>query len=283
MSHEMQSDDEAKDILDFNAIDKTSGGLSPDDAALLAEGDEKMVSMPESQLLALTDRLDNLEKSTAAMTKKMSGGMAQNMDAIRRIVSKRERDTFLNTQRPLTEVFSWNPYAFYNLHPGCEQVSTHGTKKRIPGLVIDGFTQWNGPGSEFPNPHFGRMRRTGGPRITMGRKLIHQDRIVTVTKEDIERFNLPPDTLVQAGVTDIDGHSYYTVEMIVDILHNRDDLDDPNHMITGAVMQSIVGAMYEADEHRKRSEAHVNSLIANARKDRLKTGHIGALEDPVAV
>lgn len=164
--------------------------------------DVETTTIPTVQLNRILESVKALQGKVDAIAKQAGGGMAPNMDALRRIISGKERDKFLNSTRPATEIFSWNPYRTFVLHSGAQQHHpVNGTKKPVPPLIV-GFVQWGGPGTEFPNPIYSNPKapRRTGPKINMGRTLLHLHEYVTVTAEDIETFNLAPDTPVKAGV-----------------------------------------------------------------------------------
>ena len=256
-------------------------GLSEDDLDIVSsDANDDMVSVPKAQLDAMAKKQEELERTLAQVQANQVGGLARNQDAVSRIVTRKARDEFLTTTRPATEVFCWNPYAFFALYSGREETDhISGNKKKIPAFLIRNWQPWMGPGSEFPNEHFNQSNRTG-PKIYMGRLLLHEHTLAHVTQSDIEEFNLPPGTRVKAGVEDVHNKPFYTVRKIVDMLMKREDLEIA--LYTGSTMQTIFAAMYEAHDAEMQHKEKMIQLVADVKsRSRLKTGQLGDVKELV--
>lgn len=240
--------------------------------------DPSTVLVPQTDMNALLDKLTELEDTVADLNRRQTGRLAPRIDQLRRTVSRDEAEEFLSSPRPKSEFWSWNPWFFKLLFPGGERVDAHGIKQRLPALIMQ-FVEWRGAGSEFPNPNNNKHVQR---QMLIGRSQLHLEPLITVTEEDMERFDIP----ATGANRPHDGVSYqapegglqplYPLEKVIARITTDIELGDV--FMTGEHFQAVLQTLYETRWFDQERQQALQIKLAALKPGAEKTGRVEGLE-----
>ncbi len=201
-----------------------------------------------------------VEASTAATLNKQVSSTAGIAGSHALMPLSRIND-FLNSRRPDTEFFTLkNPYYKFQLDAG-KEAPFDPQQNRQTGRPIPGFwlvmNFWFGPGCEL-------KKGDGAQKYKIGQCDLTTDRLLNITKEDIEKYHLA-DTLEPRS----DG--VYNISVLLARIFADDDYK-LGRLLTGEQFRLLLQAEYETLWSTQQNQERLSQRLASLRSGAEKTG-----------